>query len=185
MPLYRLRQAGFNWFSFLTKFLLENGFTQSYVEPCLFYSNDIVILIYVDDTLFIAKTQSLLNDILSSLKRSFHLTEESDIHTFLEINFTTTSEGNITLTQTNLIDKGLALTGLATAKLVSTPATTVLPTTVLSDDKDGLERETEWHCRQIVGILTYISYNTRPDITFAVNQIAFLQQPKTLPRTGN
>jgi len=85
------------------------------VEPCLFYSNDIVILIYVDDTLFIAKSQSSLNDILSALKRIFHLTEESDIHTFLGINFTTTSEENITLTQTTLIDKILAPTGLATA----------------------------------------------------------------------
>jgi len=122
------------------------------VEPCFFYSNDIVILIYVDDTLFIAKNQSSLNFVFSALKRTFHLTEESDIHTFLGINFTTTSEGNITLTQTTLIDKVLALTGLATANSVPTPATTVL-----SDDKDGLERETEWHYRQIVGILTYIS----------------------------
>ena len=38
MSLYGLRLAGLNWFSFLTKFLLENGFIQSYVEPCLFYS---------------------------------------------------------------------------------------------------------------------------------------------------
>jgi len=42
---------------------------------------------------------SLLNGILSALKRTFHLTEESNIHTFLGINLTTTSEGNITLTQ--------------------------------------------------------------------------------------
>jgi len=174
MALYGLRQAGFNWFQFLTSFLLNNGFTQSYVEPCLFYNNELVILIYVDDTLFIAKNQSSLDDILSALKRTFLLTEESDIHTFLGINFTTTSEGNITLTQTKLIDKVLALTGLATANSVPTPATTIL-----DHDNDGLERETEWHYRQIVGILTYISYNTRPDITFAVNQVSrFCNNPK-------
>ena len=106
MSLHGLRQADFNWFSFLTKFLLENGFTQSYVEPCLFCSNEIVILIYVDDTLFIP--QSSLNDILSALKRTFQLTDESDIHTFLGISFATTSEGNITLTQTTFIDKVLS-----------------------------------------------------------------------------
>ena len=66
MSLYGLRQASFNWFSFLTKFLLENGFTQSYMKPCLFYNDDIIILIYVDDTLFIAKNQSSLNHILSA-----------------------------------------------------------------------------------------------------------------------
>ena len=179
MALYGLRQAGFNWFQLLTSFLLNNGFTQSYVEPCLFYNNELVILIYVDDTLFIATNQSSLDDILSSLKRTFLLTEESDIRTFLGINFTTTSEGNITLTQTKLIDKVLALTGLTTANSVPTPATTIL-----DSDNDGLEGETEWHFRQIVGILTYISYNTRLDITFAVNQVSRFCNNPNAPTNG-
>jgi len=132
------------------------------------------ILQHVDDTLFIAKNQSSLNDILSALKQTFHLTEKSNIHTFFGINFTTTSEGNITLTQTTLIDKVLSLTGLATANSAPTPATTDL-----SDDKDGLERETTWHYRQIVGVLSYISYNTRPGITLAVNKVSrFCNNPK-------
>ena len=145
----------------------------SHNPTCLFQSNELVILIYVDDTLFIAKNQSSLNDILSALKLTFHLTEESDIHTFLGINFAITSEGNITLTQTTLIDKVIARAGLANASSVPTPATAIL-----THDNDGLERETEWYYRQIVGILTYISYNSRPDIK---SSVAFLQQPKTLP----
>jgi len=121
-----------------------------------------------------AKTQSSLNRILSALKRTFHITEESDTQTFLGVNFNTVSEGNITLIQTTFIVKVLALTGFANANSVPTPATTIL-----SDDNAVLERETSWHYRQILGILTYISYNTRPDITFAVNQVSrFCNNPK-------
>ena len=57
-----------------------------------------------------------------------------------------------------------------------TPASKV----ALSSDKEGeLWDLKDWNYASVVGMLLYISNNTRPDITFAVSQVArFTAQPK-------
>ena len=73
-----------------------------------------------------------------------------------------------------MITKVIELTGLTNGKRLPTPATTIL-----AKDEHGLQRETMWNYRQVVGILNYIASNTRPDITFAVHQVArFCNDPK-------
>jgi len=170
MSLYGLRQAGRNWFLYLKDYLLEFGFAQSSIEPCLFYSDKIVI----DDTIFIATDQQTLDSTLKSLREKFTLTDENDFKTFLGIHLDKTIDGHLHLTQPNLITKVIELTGLTNGKGLPTPATTIL-----AKEEHGLERETTWNYRQVVGILNYIDSNTRPDITFAVHQVArFSNDPK-------
>jgi len=174
MSLYGLRQAGRNWFLYLRDYLLEIGFAQSSIEPCLFYSDKIVILVYTDDTIFIATDQQTLDSTLKLLREKFNLTDENDFKTFLGIHLDKTIDGHLHLTQPNLITKVINLTGLTNGKHVPTPATTIL-----TKDEHGLQRETTWNYRQVVGILNYIASNTRPDITFAVHQVArFCNDPK-------
>ena len=174
MSLYGLRQAGRNWFLYLRDYLLEIGFAQSSIEPCLFYSDKIVILVYTDDTIFIATDQQTLDSTLKLLREKFNLTDENDFKTFLGIHLDKTIDGHLHLTQPNLITKVIDLTGLTNGKHVPTPATTIL-----TKDEHGLQRETTWNYSQVVGILNYIASNTRPDITFAVHQVArFCNDPK-------
>eukprot|EP00957_Ditylum_brightwellii_P115337 8795326-Ditylum_brightwellii.AAC.2 len=52
--LYGLRQAPHKFFEFLKKKLLRCGFVQSQHDPCLFISNKVIYLVYVDDCLFFA-----------------------------------------------------------------------------------------------------------------------------------
>ena len=49
----------------------------------------------------------------------------------------------------------------------------------LGSDEDGEPMKESWNYRAIVGMLLYLSTNTRPDITFAVSQVArFSAAPK-------
>ncbi|CAJ1944914.1 unnamed protein product [Cylindrotheca closterium] len=49
----------------------------------------------------------------------------------------------------------------------------------LGKDPDGEPMNEEWNYRSIVGMLMYLSTKTRPDITFAVSQVArFSSDPK-------
>jgi len=86
MSLYGLRQAGKNWFLCLKSSLLLRGFVQSQIDPCLFYSATVVIVIYGDDAILCGLDQHDINQIIESIKSDFKLTDEGDFHTYLGIN---------------------------------------------------------------------------------------------------
>jgi hypothetical protein len=167
--LYGLRQAGNNWFDKLRDSLLFRGFRQSSVDPCLFIRKDIILIVYVDDCLLFARDDTTLDSFVLSLQEEFNLTCDGDVGAFLGIQFTRTSTGSLELTQPGLIAKIVKECGLdAESKRHNTPAVTKL----LSKDSSGPQREHEWNYRMIVGMLTYLSMSSRPDIAFAVHQCA-------------
>ena len=49
--LYGLKDAGATWFNHLTKELKAMNFQQGLVDPCLFFQDGVVLVIYVDDCL--------------------------------------------------------------------------------------------------------------------------------------
>ena len=49
--LYGLKQAPKTFFDKLKAGLLERGFTQSILDPCLFLKENMMCVIYVDDTI--------------------------------------------------------------------------------------------------------------------------------------
>jgi histone deacetylase 1/2 len=101
--LYGLRQAGCNWFETLRSSLLSYGFNQSIVDPCLFLRHDIVLVLYVDDCLFFAKEDAILDNFLQQLGTDFVITSEADVGAFLGIDVRRTAEGHLQLTQPGLI----------------------------------------------------------------------------------
>ena len=64
---YGLKQAAMNWYHKLRDGLLARGYKQSSVDPCLFIKDDVLCLIYVDDTIFFAKDQSLIDREITDL----------------------------------------------------------------------------------------------------------------------
>ena len=84
---------------------------------------------------------------------------------------------SIELTQKGLITKIINYTGMNSASTTSrdTPAVSE----PLGSDKDGEPFDEEWSYPAAVGMLLYCSSNTRPDIQFAVHQVArFSHCPK-------
>ena len=56
--IYGQKQAGQVWNHHLTAKLLEVGFTQSKVDNCVFYCENIIFVVYVDDGIFIGDTDA-------------------------------------------------------------------------------------------------------------------------------
>jgi len=111
---------------------------------------------------------------LSDLGYDLVLEDEGDIFAFLGINFTQTGS-QIELSQTGLIEKIIKFTGMTNATSKSTPAAEQ----PLGSDKDGPPFDEEWSYPAAVGMLLYVSSNTRPDIQFAVHQVArFSHSPR-------
>ncbi|KAL7482452.1 hypothetical protein ACHAW6_008127 [Cyclotella cf. meneghiniana] len=51
--LYGQKQAGHVWNSYLIKKLCSMGFHQSLIDKCVFYCDDIIFIVYVDDGIFL------------------------------------------------------------------------------------------------------------------------------------
>ena len=79
------------------------------------------------------------------------------------------------MTQEGLIKKVLKTTGMIDCNRKATPAGTAL----LRTDEDGKPYNEEWNYASVVGMLLYLSSNSRSDIQFAVHQCArFTHNPK-------
>ena len=180
--LYGLRQAPKTFFEKLREGLLERGYTQSNIDPCLFMKEGIMCVVYVDDTIFAGADPAALEREIKNLgvadseqRHTFALRNEGEVGAFLGIQIEKSGPRTFTLTQIGLIDKVLAATKFQDCNGVDTPSTT----TALGADMDGTSFQEAWDYRSVIGMLMYLSSNTRPDISYAVHQAArFSHAPK-------
>jgi hypothetical protein len=176
---YGLRQSPLNFFQHLKEGLEARGFVQSKHDPCLFISDKVICLCYVDDCLFFAKDSTDIDAMIESLRRpeptAFDLNIEDDVAGFLGILMSKRKDGSIELLQTGLIDRILKVMGLEESHVKSTPS----EVKALGKDDDGDTCSEPWSYASVVGMLMYLASNSRPDIAYAVHSCArFTHCPK-------
>jgi hypothetical protein len=66
--LYRQKQAGRVWNQFLTKGLTKIGFKQSKVDECIFFHNDVIFIVYINDGIFASPSPKAINQAIKELK---------------------------------------------------------------------------------------------------------------------
>ncbi|KAI2500410.1 hypothetical protein MHU86_14081 [Fragilaria crotonensis] len=175
--LYGLSVAPRLWYQHLSEALREEGFKACANDPCLLYKDTIMVVLYVDDLGIAYRDQNDLDKLFANLEaKGLTFTREGTFTDFLGINFTRdTTNGTLTLTQKGLIQKIKEATGMSDSNYNWTPAAQA----ALGIDPDGSPMTETWSYRSIVGMLLYLSTNTRPDIAFAVSQVArFCHNPK-------
>jgi Reverse transcriptase (RNA-dependent DNA polymerase) len=174
--LYGLKEAPRLFYLHLRDHLLARHMTQSTFDPCLFYGDGVILVCFVDDCILVGPKASALEAVISDLRRDFLLTEEGELAEYLGIDITRNrTEKTFTLKQTGLIDRIIVATGLTDSNPDHIPAIT----TSLGSDPTGLSYNESWNYASIVGMLLYLSTNSRPDIAYAVNQVArFTHDPK-------
>ena len=125
-----LKQAPRNFFQHLKGKLEAVGFEQATeIDPCLFISNKVICLVYVDDTLLFARNMDDINAVLKRLveEQKMALEVEDDFAGFLGVHIQCNeATGEITLTQTGLIDRIIEALGVQDQPAVATPADSVL-----------------------------------------------------------
>ena len=87
--LYGLKQAPHAWYSRIDSYLLDNGFDKCDAEPTLYINeNDgkiLIILLYVDDLIFIISDDFLIVDLKQVMKNEFEMTILGLLRYFLGI----------------------------------------------------------------------------------------------------
>jgi hypothetical protein len=173
--LYGLSVAPKLWFEKLSKALMDDGFVQSKNDECLFIKSNMIIFFWVDDAGIAYKSMKEIDSFIERLReKGFELSKDIEFSEYLGIKFEK-KDGKIEMTQPGLIKKILKATGMEDCNPNHTPTAS----TTLSTDAEGEPMKEKWGYSSIVGMLLYLSTNTRPDITFAVSQVArFSSNPK-------
>jgi len=83
---YGLCQSPRKFLEHLKANLLKAGFTQSSANPCLFISDQVICLVYVDDNLFYSPTKTEIDKTLERLRElEMDLNVEDDVAGFLGV----------------------------------------------------------------------------------------------------
>jgi hypothetical protein len=98
--IYGQQQAGCLWNSYLITKLCEINFKQSLIDDCVFYWDDIIFIVYVDDGIFLGSLEQQLCDIINEL-RNLKLFSEDQGHPadYVGISIKKLKDGVIELSQ--------------------------------------------------------------------------------------
>jgi hypothetical protein len=177
--LYGLKQASHNWFLYLCKALENRGYIQSSVDKCVFYKDDIVLLIYVDDILIIGKDDHKIKEFKESMKsgsENFVFTDGESLDCYLGVQIERLPNGSIKLFQPYLIER---IIRLVMEDKPLNPSKVPASKELLHKDSDGVARKHDFNYRQVVGMLSYLQGTTRPDLSVATHACArFCNDPK-------
>jgi hypothetical protein len=66
--IYGQKQAGHMWNSFLVDKLTSIGFTMSLIDDCVFFCDDIIFMVYVDDGIFLGNDDSQLHEVIKKIQ---------------------------------------------------------------------------------------------------------------------
>nr|XP_043625661.1 uncharacterized mitochondrial protein AtMg00810-like [Erigeron canadensis] len=173
--IYGLKQAPRAWFHRLSTFLLNNGFPYSRADPSLFIfkrdSRIMYLLVYVEDLILTGNQQSTLQSFIYCLNQEFAIKDLGKLNYFLGLEVTHTQKG-LFLNQSKYALDILTHAKMLEAKPAPTPLSTNVSFVSAGDPYPNIT-----HYRSIVGALQYLTI-TRPDISYAVNQVSqFLQSP--------
>ena len=161
----------------LRKALLALGMKECAFDKCLLYRKNLMMVLYVDDAGIAAPNKEIIHEFVNELREhGFDLEIEGKFSSYLGIGIETFKDGSRHMTQKGLIKKVIQTAKMGNCNPNWTPCTQL----ALGSDPDGEPYDqSQFNYASVVGMLLYLSNNTRPDITFAVSQVArYTARPK-------
>ena len=172
-----MKQSPRNFFQHLKSKLESIGFRAATdIDSCLFISDKVICLCYVDDTLLFSPKQEWIDEVIQQLRQTDLTIEiEDDVAGFLGVQIKRNdAAGTVTLTQTGLIDRIIEALDIDGLPPQDTPADEVLTL-----DKDGDPPNATFNYASVIGMMWYLYGHSRPDLGFALSQAArFSHAPK-------
>jgi hypothetical protein len=168
--LYGLKQPPRAWHSRLATFLVTLGFVEAKSYTSLFVhhhrAETAYLLLYVDDIVLTASSQSLLCRLVDALQQEFPVKDLGVLHHSLGV----TAEAR--LFGLLLHQRQYTLDILERAKMIDCrPCSTPVDTQAKLSEAQGEPVEDPTGYRSLAGALQYLTFITRPDISYAVQQV--------------
>jgi hypothetical protein len=178
--LYGMKQAGRIWNKTMNEAMISWGFTRLACESCIYYrktdSGIIISAVHVDDFLSIAHPPRENELFKAQMKGVWKISDLGGVKFCVGIAIARDRENRtISLSQTALIDRVITQFGQQDAYPNKTPMDPGLklrrptPSDISPEDQIELAK---LPYRSLVGCLLYLSVASRPDITYAVQQLS-------------
>jgi len=111
--IYGQKQAGRVWNQFLVQKLESIGFTQSRIDECVFYREDVIFIVYVDDGIFLGQSDDQLTGIIKELTEiGLEVEDQGHPADYVGVNIKRLPNGSYAFSQKTLIDAIIADVGL-------------------------------------------------------------------------
>ena len=183
--LYGLRRSGRIWWDTLRAWLLDYGFTQSSIDPCLFLYYDAAQVLlgalstYTDDiTSTITGESTWYAAFISAIDARFGIKDAEDISWLLSMEIRRHTDGGISLSQPLYIEALLAKFNMSDASpspIPLDPSARFLLSDCPTDPVIKAQMKSVPYA-QLVGALNYLCQQTRPDISYALAKAARVSQ---------
>jgi hypothetical protein len=184
--LYGLRQSPRLWHLKVKEALLRLGFVRSDADECFYVKRVgrewIKLLVHVDDFAVTSNSKELYKHVFGALQSEFRINDEGALDLFLGLSVTRDEAGVYSLDQGAYIAEVLERLGLDSVSPVASPSLGG-SAGKLRPRVGGLtppEAEFMRLCpyREAVGALLWLTRGTRPDLAYAVQQVArFMSAP--------
>ena len=168
--IYGLPESPKRWHNEMDTFLKNQGFKPCPVQTCLYVYNrhniSLFLLLYVDDILYMGSDNQIVKEFEMKLKNRFEIKMKSVAESFvgLEIEY---QKDAIVLHQVKQIKKLLETFEMKDSKETKTPMEHML---VIPETKQPLQNVKLF--QSIVGGLLYVNIGSRPEISYAINQLS-------------
>ena len=164
--LYGLKQSGRNWNGFLHETLLKIGLLQCESDPCVYFQENIIVGIHVDDMLVIGKCIQI-KKFKSLLEEEIKIKDLGPASLILSVRVSRNEDRSVKIDQSQYVSK--ILEELEAEDLYCHPAP--LPSKVVQREEQTEENKFEdGRYRKAIGCILYAAGGTRPDLAYAVSK---------------
>jgi hypothetical protein len=103
--IYGQKQAGRMWNSFLVDKLTSIGFTTSLIDDCIFFCNDIIFMVYVEDSIFLGSNDLQLQEVIKEIQDlGLNIEDQEHPADYVGVNIKKLKDCSYDFTQQVLID---------------------------------------------------------------------------------
>ncbi len=178
--IYGLKQSPRCWNVALDTQVKSMGFIQSKNDPCIYFKNIggemFYMGVFVDDIVLAGKTERDLKGVKTTLSRKFEIKDLGKLNYFLGVKVEQREDDSTWIGQPAYTKNLLETFGMQDSKPVSTPVDTSTKLTKATDDDNCIDQQ---KYQSAIGSLMYLSVSTRPDISYAVSNLArYSSKPK-------
>jgi hypothetical protein len=170
---YGLKQAVLAWYQTLSGVFVGLKFEVFDSDLGAFYlckdGVDIYILVYVDDMLIASQSPECIGWVKDKLSSKFEMKDLGHVKQFLGVEVNHHENGDISICQSQYIERILRRFDMSDCNPVHTP---MLTKNELHKRKDDEPKGDATRYREIIGSVNHAAVYTRPDIAYAVSSLS-------------